>query len=93
MSPARPLKVILYAAFVGLLLASCITPLQEIMASRTRIADMRADLVALEKSNVSQRRLLEELETPAGVERVARERYGMVKPGEKVYIVPGEGER
>ena len=30
------------------------------------------------------------LETAAGVERAARERYGMIKPGEKVYIIPDE---
>ena len=63
----RPLKVILYAALVGLLFASYISPLQGIIESKSRIA---------------------ELETTEGVERAARERYGMIKPGEKVYLVP-----
>jgi cell division protein FtsB len=37
--------------------------------------------------NTAQERLIKELNTPAGIERAARERYGMILPGEKVYIV------
>ena len=74
MGLSRPLKVVLYAAFIGLLLA----------------ATLQADLEKMEKDNAAKKRLTEELETAAGVERAARERYGMIKPGEKVYIVPDE---
>ena len=88
----RPLKVVLYAALLGLLLATYVTPLQEIAANRTLISDLRADVAELEGDNTSRRRAVEELETPEGIERAARERYGMVEPGEQVYIVP-EGER
>lgn len=88
----RPLKVIIYAALLGLLLASYVTPLQEIAASKPLIIDLRSDLAGLEKDNASRRRTVEELETPEGLERAARERYGMIKPGEQVFIVP-DGER
>ena len=87
MSLARPLKVVLYAAMIGLLLASYVTPLQEIVAGNARDAELSADLHQLEADNAAQKRVIEELNTPEGVERVARERYGMVRPGEKVYIV------
>ena len=90
MSLTRPLKVILYAAFVGLLLASYISPLQQIISDRGQVSTLRADLEATQKDNAARERFVAELETPAGVERAARERYGMVKPGEKVYIVPEE---
>ncbi len=93
MSPSlRPLKVILYAAFVGLLLASYVSPLQEILESRSSILTLQTDLHELEKKNAARERLAEELETEAGVERAARERYGMIKPGESVYIVPEDSE-
>lgn len=94
MSLTRPLKVILYAAFVGLLLASYLSPLQDIVEGRSRVFTLRADLAEVEKQNAARERLVGELETPEGVERAARERYGMIKPGEKVYIVPQapEGE-
>ena len=90
MSLSRPLKVILYAAFVGLLLASYVTPLQQIFESKSHISVLQADIEQLEKDNAAKKRLIEELQTPAGVERAAREHYGMIKPGEKVYIVSEE---
>ena len=86
-SLSRPLKVVLYAAFIGLLLASYIAPLQQILESKAHTAAIRAELERLEKDNAAKRQLTEELATPDGVERAARERYGMIKPGEKVYII------
>jgi cell division protein FtsB len=89
---SRPLKVILYAAFIGLLLASYVSPLQDIVENRSRIASLRADIEEVERENAAKERAVEELQTPEGVERAARERYGMIKPGEKVYLVPEEEE-
>jgi cell division protein FtsB len=83
----RPLKVILYAAFLGLLLASYVDPLQQIFESKSRISVLQAEVEELDKENTARKRIVEELQTPEGVERAARERYGMIKPGEKVYIV------
>ena len=83
----RPLKVVLYAALIGLLLASYVSPLQEIFTARARAAELSADLHHLEANIAAQERVIEELNTPEGVERVARQRYGMVRPGETVYIV------
>lgn len=93
MSPSlKPLKVILYAAFIGLLLASYLSPLQEIVEDRSSVSTLRADLEEVHKQNAARERIVEGLETPEGVERAARERYGMIKPGEKVYIVPEDFE-
>ncbi len=80
--------VVLYAAFVGLLLASYAAPLQEILESRAEIPVLEERVHEAEVHNAAQERLIRELNTPAGIERAARERYGMIKPGEKVYIVP-----
>jgi cell division protein FtsB len=84
----RLLVVVLYAAFVGLLLASYASPLQEILQSRAEITALEERAHNAEVHNAAQERLIKELNTPAGIERAARERYGMIKPGEKVYIVP-----
>jgi cell division protein FtsB len=86
----RPLAVVAYAAFVGLLLASYVTPLQEIAQSRAEIPTLQKRLHEAEVHNTAQRRLIKELNTPAGIERAARERYGMILPGEKVYIIPDQ---
>jgi cell division protein FtsB len=88
----RPLKVILYAAFMGLLLASYLSPLQDIVEERSSVSTLQADLEELNKENVARQRVVEGLETPEGVERAARERYGMIKSGEKVYIVSEDPE-
>ncbi len=88
MSLSRSLKLMLYAAFVGLLLASYVTPLQQIIESNNRISVLQTELESVEKENAIKMRLANELQTPDGVERAAREHYGMIKPGEKVYIVP-----
>jgi cell division protein FtsB len=79
--------VVLYAAFIGLLLASYASPLQQILESRAEIPVLEHRLHEAEVHNAAQERLAKELNTPAGIERAARERYGMIKPGEKVYIV------
>jgi cell division protein FtsB len=89
----RPLAVVLYAAFVGLLLASYASPLQEILDGRTKIPALEQRLHNAEVHNTVQERLIKELNTPAGIEQAARERYGMIRSGEKVYIVPeNDGE-
>ena len=86
----RPLAVVIYAAFVGLLLASYVAPLQEIVHSRAEIPALQERLHEAEVHNTAQQRLIRELNTPAGIERAARERYGMILPGERVYIIPEE---
>jgi cell division protein FtsB len=84
----RPLAVVLYAAFLGILLASYIQPLQDIMHNRSEIPAMEHKLQKTSAQNTARERAIEELQTPAGIERAAREHYGMIRPGERVYIVP-----
>jgi cell division protein FtsB len=86
----RPLAVVLYAAFIGLLLASYVSPLQEIFESRAEVQTLEERLHEAQVHNTAQQRLIKELNTPAGIERAARERYGMILPGETVYIIPEE---
>ena len=80
--------VALYAAFLGLLLASYVPPLQDILHNRAEIPALEQRLQKTRTQNIANERLIRELQTPAGIERAARERYGMVRPGEKVYIIP-----
>jgi cell division protein FtsB len=84
----RPLVVVIYAAFIGLLLASYVQPLQDILQNRAEIPILEQKLQKAETQNTARERLIKELDTPAGIERAARERYGMILPGEKVYIIP-----
>ncbi len=82
--------MVVYAALLGILLASYIVPLQQVAEARQRVPELEAEVRRAESHNDARRRTIEELNTPEGVERAARERYGMVRPGEEVYIVPDE---
>jgi cell division protein FtsB len=84
------LAVVLYAAFLGLLLASYVSPLQEILERRAEIPVLERKLHETHVDNTAKERLIKELNSPAGIERAARERYGMIEPGDKVYIIPEE---
>jgi cell division protein FtsB len=84
----RPLVVVIYAAFLGLLLASYVQPLQDILHNRAEIPTLEQKLQNAHTQNTANERLIQELNTTAGIERAARERYGMIRSGEKVYIIP-----
>lgn len=90
MRVSRPLKVVLYAAFIGVLLASYVAPLKQIVERRAEIPVLQEQLAEVRAYNTEQRRLVEDLNTPEGIERAAREHYGMIRPGETVYILPKE---
>jgi len=81
---------VLYAAFLGILLASYIQPLQDIMHNRAEIPALEQKLQKASMQNTARERAIKELQTPAGIERSARENYGMIRPGEQVYIVPSK---
>lgn len=94
----RPLAVVVYAAFIGLLLASYLSPLQQILDGRTRVAELEQEIRHTRQENEAMTRRAEELKTEEGIERAARNRYGMVGANEEVYLVPermkseGDGE-
>ena len=82
--------VVLYAAFLGILLASYVQPLQAILQNRDEIPALEQRLQETRTQNIARERAISELQTPDGIERAAREHYGMIRPGEEVYIVPEE---
>ena len=86
----RPLAVVLYAAFIGILLASYVQPLQDILHNRTEIPALEQKLQETRTQNIARERAIRELQTPEGIERAAREHYGMIRSGETVYIIPSE---
>lgn len=80
----------LYAAFIGVLLASYVSPLQQIVERRAEIPVLQEKIQETSAYNAEQRRLAESLNRPEGIERAAREDYGMIRPGEQIYIIPKE---
>jgi len=61
---------------------------------RREIAALEQDTLRLKRENELARRQITRLERDMGyVERIARERYGMAHPGERVYRVLPQRER
>lgn len=50
---------------------------------------IEAELESLKERNGELREEVDELKTPEGVEQLARESLGLVKPGEQAYVVTG----
>ncbi|HSQ22077.1 MAG TPA: septum formation initiator family protein, partial [Coriobacteriia bacterium] len=55
------------------------------------VRSLETELADLKVRNEDLREQVEQLKTPEGVERVARESLGLVKPGEQAYVVTGSG--
>ena len=67
--------------------------LLEIRRQSRTLAVLEAHLDTLQAQNDSLRQILWMLEHDKDyIEKVAREEYGMIKPGEKVYRLGGSGE-
>jgi len=71
----------LAVVFVG------IFPTRTYLDQRQRISAASAELEQLEATNAEMQARLDRLDTDEEIERVAREQYGLVKPGEEVYRV------
>lgn len=78
----------MYAAFIGLLLASYLAPMQQILDGNSRVTELEQGIKQTRTENEAMKIKAKELRTDVGIERAARDRYGMIGPGEEVYIVP-----
>ena len=65
-----------------------IRPLVSIVSARGEAADRRAEVQRLQSVNDRLTRRVQELKSPAALELEAR-RLGMVKPGERAYVIKG----
>jgi cell division protein FtsB len=84
--------VILGLLVIALLLAA-IYPIRTYFEQRARVAEMEQQAATLEQANGRLEARIAQLNDPAFLERWARECLGMVKPGEKPFvIVPEEGD-
>ena len=75
--------------FVGFLLVA-VFPTRTYMAQRRDIDAAEARLDVLKESNAELAARVEQLHSDEAIERLAREQYNLVRPGEEAYaILPG----
>ena len=89
----RPSRSTLALRWVGVVVLAAIAlsyvhPIRSYRDARAEVAMRRAETARLERTTAELDRRLEQAGTPAFVERAAR-RLGLVKPGERLFIVTG----
>ena len=86
--PSRWRGVLFLALLVSLgLVASGVLPLQQYLEREIQVTDAQERLSALETANESIASDVDALQSDQEIERVAREQYGFVRPGEVGYVV------
>ncbi len=84
------LAVVLLGALA--LTVSGILPFRQLVSQQRQIERTQDQLTALEQENQMLSEDIEMLGTDAEIERIAREQYGLVRPGEVAYVVVTPGE-
>lgn len=79
------LAVVLLGALA--LTVSGILPFRQLVSQQRQIERTQDQLTALEQENQTLSEDIEMLGTDAEIERIAREQYGLVMPGEVAYVV------
>ena len=65
-------------------------PFRQLIAQERLVANTEAKLEALINENEALQVEIGAVQTPSELERIAREEYGMVRPGETSYVVETE---
>jgi cell division protein FtsL len=79
---ATLLMLVMGAAFL-----TQVVPYGQIMDVNRRVEEARTQLASLESENAALEADIAALQTPAEIEKLAREKLGYVRPGETAYVV------
>ncbi|MEN8233352.1 MAG: septum formation initiator family protein [Actinomycetota bacterium] len=79
------LAIVLLGALA--LTVSGILPFRQLIGQQRQIERSQEQLDALQRENQALAEDISRLDTDAEVERIAREQYGLVRPGEVAYVV------
>lgn len=81
------LIVTLLFLLIGAAFLTQLVPYQQILESQRQVNAARAQLQALEEENALLQADVDALHTDSEVEKLAREKFGYVRPGERAYVV------
>ena len=80
-------QLLVIALVLALAGAMAIEPTRQLLAQRSRIAQMTRDVRHMEHSNRALAKRVERLKDPDYLEQQAREQLGLARPGETTYVV------
>jgi len=81
---------VLLLAGLAIVLAG-VFPFRQLIAQQRLVDNTQSKLDALVAENQGLQSQIDEMQTPEELERIAREQYGMVRPGETSYVVELDG--
>jgi cell division protein FtsB len=80
------------AVVVAIVVVATGLPVGTIVHQREALAAVSRQLAAVEAHNTAVRAEIASLRQPATIEAIAREEYGLVRPGQRSYVIlPGNG--
>ena len=89
----RRLAVVLATAALVVFLAVAVFPTRTYLDQRDQISAEQAKVHVLGQENAKLAARVQELHTDAEIERLARQQYNLVRPGEEAYaILPGPND-
>ncbi|MFA5867207.1 MAG: septum formation initiator family protein [Actinomycetota bacterium] len=87
-SPKRlPLRTLLLLAAAAAILFLTIAPAREVLRQRTEIEELSEELDSVKTQNSELHLETQRLNTDAYIEQQARERLGLIKPGEEPFLL------
>jgi cell division protein FtsB len=92
---ARPARVALLALLVVAILFLFVFPTRSYLAQRRAVQDARHDVEVIQEQNARLEEEAARLQTEEEIERLAREQFHYVHPGERAFAVqpaPSGGE-
>ncbi len=90
--PKRPGAFVVVLLLVGLaIVLAGVFPFRQLIAQERLVENTQAKLDALTAENEALQAEIAAVATPTELERIAREQYGMVRPGETSYVVELDG--
>ena len=87
MRPPRVLAILLASVLLVGVLFLFVLPGRAYLAQRRTLAAAETRVNGLAQANSQLNQQISKLQTDAEVERLARERYGLIKPGESPYVI------
>jgi cell division protein FtsB len=82
-----PARIAILSLVIVAILFLFVFPTRSFLAQRNQISDAQHDLAILRAQNARLAKEAARLQTDAEIERIAREEYHMVRPGERAYAV------
>jgi cell division protein FtsB len=85
-----PVAAVLLLAGLAVVLAG-VFPFRQLIAQQRLVTNTQEKLDALVAENENLQTQIDAMQSPEELERIAREQYGMVRPGETSYVVELDG--